>query len=169
VPADGVVRGDGSSDPVTAGLGAGWLLQVSDSDLLGGSDDAPTPARLTVYGRGDVDVLQRMTARCSARVSENGWPQLRTALAERARAASGGRGDAHGVGLDAGGSQPSRELTDDDDPFGGSGGGSWDEPSAREQPAVSWRDTGRSARRKRSAADETAASHTPLDDEDPFA
>lgn len=171
VPPDGHVRGDGSTAPVTAGLGAGWLLQVSDADLLAAGDDRPTAARLTVYGRGDVDILQKMTSRCSANVAENGWPQVRATLAERAGTASATIGAAASEGaVDGMDTQRDVGAAYDEDPFGDtSDRAAWPDPDPVEQRPTSRRSIGRSIRRGRNAPDSATPDPRPLDEEDPFA
>jgi hypothetical protein len=164
VPPDGHVRADAATVPVTAGLGAGWLLQVSDTDLVAADDDRPTKARLTVYGRGDVELLQRMSSRCSASVAENGWPQVRSELAQRARNALSQSGES--VVADY---PEDVEAADDDDPFSNEGRAARNTRAISEQRRTPLRRTGRSPRRGHNDAYDAASDPSPLDHEDPFA
>ena len=146
-------------------------MQVSDTDLLAADDDRPTPGRLTVYGRGDVELLQRMSSRCSASMAENGWPQVRSELAERARTAVSQSGDSAATdSTDTTATrQPDVEAADDDDPFGIDDRAAWSDPAVTEQRRTPRRRIGRSSGRGRNDAYSAPSDRSQLEDEDPFA
>lgn len=168
VPPDGHVRGTGMTAPATAGLGAGWLLQVSDADLLSVDEAEEMPARLTVYGRGDVEDLRRMARRCRATVAEVGWPQIRTALTERARTSH--------AAAEAYAEDPSSQAApstwdpdeDSEDPFGRSGTSDHSDRFA-DSGGGSGRRSRRTTRSGRARGDSPRPPQPDPLDEDPFA
>lgn len=166
VPADGHVTGEGRTSSVTAGLGAGWLLQVADADLVQGIEDGPTPARLVVHGRGDLPVLQRMVIRCQHAVAENGWPQVRQQLA--AAAATATREPQAMAGAVAGTTGSVAAGSYDDDPFGGAT--AWDAPDeSRPTSSDRGRNPSRRTKRRPERRDTDERGHDLAPDDDPFA
>lgn len=124
VSGDGTVEGSALECDVTPGLGAVWVLVLSDSDLIVEDVERPTPATLLVVTREEgQDQIDRLVARTRAALSDGRWAPVRRDLrdlAQKAIAHSTGFLAPASSGAPTGDASARGDLgaQEDNDPFG---------------------------------------------------
>jgi hypothetical protein len=124
VSGDATVEGRALECDVTPGLGAVWVLVLSDSDLIVEDVEQPTPATLLLVTREEgQDQIDRLVARTRAALSDGRWTRVRRDLrdlAQKATTHSTGFRAPASSGAPTGDESARGDLStpEDNDPFG---------------------------------------------------